>query len=311
MKTQCGLPRLALPIAAAAISLSLSEMSVADDNVDLQVALGEIEGGVAVQTAFTESAPFTYPKSQNSPSIVPTVELPEMLLSLEPAEAIGIESIIPPDERKPVSHTNRWPFSGVVLITSSLGRCSGFLYGENIVATSGHCLYHVKSKKWATDVFVFPGRNGSSVPFGFCKGTRLVVAHEYISASAESADYGAIRLNCKVGSKTDFFPIRAVSVSVGNSCTVAGYPGDKPLTQWEGGGLVRAVSSSQIFYDSDTFKGNSGGPLWVYIPSESETLVAGMHSNGLHGSGDHKKYNHAVAMTATVAGRLLAWKRRL
>ena len=43
---------------------------------------------------------------------------------------------------------------------------------------------------------------------------------------------------------------------------VGGYPGDKPLTQWQGSDRVRALSTRQAFYQNDTSAAMSGSSVW-------------------------------------------------
>lgn len=56
------------------------------------------------------------------------------------------------------------------------GRCTGFFYAPNAIATAAHCLYIIDGsvpKQWVTDVQVYPGRKDAIMPFGSCPVWRM------------------------------------------------------------------------------------------------------------------------------------------
>ena len=131
-----------------------------------------------------------------------------------------------------------------MLITFTGGRCSGWLYGNDIVATAGHCVHDGgPGGNWKQNVQVFPGRNGNSSPYGSCTARRLHSVNGWVNSSNEEYDYGAIKLNCSIGNTTGWFGYWWQSASLNNGGSIInGYPGDKPLTQWKSADSVRVSS---------------------------------------------------------------------
>lgn len=224
------------------------------------------------------------------------------------------KSIIPPDSRLLVSPTTGFPWRAVVLVTFTGGRCTGWLINANTVATAGHCVHSGGAAgTWKTNVRVYPGRNGASSPYGFCTSRRLHSVVGWTSSKNEQYDYGAIKLNCSVGSTTGWFGLwwQAASLT-GLPMTVSGYPGDKPLTQWRSTGSVAVTQTRQIFYKNDTLDGQSGAPVFQNRPAGSSFCVGqcsmGIHAYGLHGGSPHNANNHATRIVKAVFDNLIAWR---
>jgi glutamyl endopeptidase len=202
-----------------------------------------------------------------------------------------------------------------VLITFSAGRCTGWMFGRNTVITAGHCVspgnntgfYPVGSFR------MFPGRNGVSSPFGSCTAKSLHSVTGWTISGNEQFDYGAIKLNCTVGNTTGWFGAWWQSASLtGLFSRVSGYPGDKPLTQWQSTDSIRVTQTNQIFYQNDTLGGNSGGPVWQNRGTGSSFCVGqcvmGIHAYGLHGIVPHSNNNHGKRITQTTFNNLIFWR---
>lgn len=237
------------------------------------------------------------------------VALPEMT-----PENDGAETVIGPDDRTQVSPTTGYPARAVVLITFDDGRCTGWLYGPNIVATAGHCVHSGGSSgSWKTNVVVYPGRNGTLSPYGSCTAQRLHSVTGWTTSGDERFDYGAIKLNCSIGSTTGWFGYWWQSASLtGLPTVISGYPGDKPFEQWKSSDQGRVTEASKIFYLNDTEGGMSGSPVYYNRPAGSSSCAGscsmGIHTNGLHGDSPHNDYNHGTRIVEPVFNNLQAWK---
>ena len=220
-----------------------------------------------------------------------------------PGQEAGIESIIGTDNRYQITGTTTYPYSAIVHITSSIGGCTGWLIGSNTVATAGHCVYG--SSGWATNVRVYPGRNGSSTPYGSCGYTRLNTVSGWVNSRSPEYDYGAIKLNCTVGNSTGWFGFRWQSASLtGQASYISGYPGDKPYgTQWRSNDSIRITETRRLFYANDTYGGHSGSPVWNGGASCSPCGIA-IHAYGVGSNG----YNGGTRITEAVFNNLLNWK---
>jgi glutamyl endopeptidase len=216
---------------------------------------------------------------------------------------VGTESILGPDGRTRVNPTTPYPYRAVALVTFSGGRCTGWFIGKNTVVTAGHCVHSGgRSGHWYGSYKVYPGRNGGSSPYGYCTAKQLWSVLGWVNSKSELYDYGAIKLNCSVGNTTGYFGF-TTSVAANTPVTTAGYPGDKPLTQWKATDKVRALTARQVFYQADTIGGQSGSPVW-----KSGNLGVAIHAYGIHGSSPHSTNNHGTRIITEVFNNLKTWK---
>ncbi len=129
----------------------------------------------------------------------------EWLATLKPMTApIGTESIIGADKRKLVKNTKKYPYRAVVLITFDTGsggaRCTGWMINKDTAVTAGHCVYEPGIGFYSTGSYrIFPGYTGSTAPFGNCHAKRPYTVHGWGNNGDDQYDYGAIKLDCKVG----------------------------------------------------------------------------------------------------------------
>jgi glutamyl endopeptidase len=216
------------------------------------------------------------------------------------------EVIIGADTRERLYGRYMWT-RAKVLVTFAGGRCSGTMIGPNTVATAGHCVHTGgPGGAWrpVASFRIYPGRDGTASPYGFCTARTLFSVIGWTNSSNEEYDYGAIKLNCTVGNTVGWFGMTAANPT-NFPTVVGGYPGDKPLEQWQGSDRVRALSTRQVFYRNDTFGGMSGSAVWYDI---NGPYLFGIHAYGTHGAGNHALYNHGVRLVTAVFNNLLAWR---
>ncbi|GIJ43133.1 extracellular metalloprotease [Virgisporangium aliadipatigenens] len=231
--------------------------------------------------------------------------------------ALGTESIIGTDDRIRITPATSFPASAVVQITrNGNAHCTGWLYGPDIVATAGHCVNEGAGGAWYTGLVVWPGRDGSSTPYGSCTVRQSWSVNGWIVDGNEEYDYGALKLNCTVGNSTGWFGYWWQSASLnGYSTLINGYPGDKPFgQQWRGDYVSRTVvatTGNQVFYTNDTIGGMSGSAVYQYRASGSSFCSGycsmAIHGYGVHGSSPHTN-NHAARITEARFNNLQAWK---
>ncbi len=233
------------------------------------------------------------------------------LWSKPPVSApVGIESIIGADNRILVNPTTTFPYRAVVLITFSAGRCTGWLINANTVATAGHCVHQGNGGSFypVSSFRIYPGRNGASSPYGSCTARRLHTVVGWATNGLDDYDYGAIRLNCTVGTRTGWFGFFWTSASLLNlPTTVSGYPSDKPLTQWRSHDKVRVSQVRRVFYQNDTIGGQSGAPVY-YNRTGCGICSMAVHAYGTYNGPPFSTNNHGTRITQSVFNNLQAWK---
>ena len=239
------------------------------------------------------------------------------LVLVTPAKADVIYD--PNDDRYPLTATTTSPYSSVVeiLLPGSLGKCSGWMYASNMVATAGHCVYDktAVTNGWfdTSAMVVWPARNGTSTPYGQCRVTASYAPAGWTAGQTstqrgnEAYDYGALKLDCSVGNQTGLLSYGATP-AVGYTTRICGYPADKTVdTMWCSDNTIRATDAYQVFYANDTYTRMSGSPVLEWTGTAWNAVA--IHTMNRHGTAStHLNYNHGTRITATVASDLNTWK---
>jgi glutamyl endopeptidase len=239
--------------------------------------------------------------------------------------------IMDPGDNRVQTGTTSFPYNAIVEITipgnaldgKPIGRCTGWLYAANMVATAGHCVYDrtaVTTGYFDTKgIRVWPGINGSTTnsPYGSCGVVKSWAPTGWTSGQTatqpgnEYYDYGAYKLDCNIGNTTGFLDYGMHQTAVGDFTRICGYPRDKAIdTQWCSDDQVRAVETYQAFYANDTCKRMSGSPV-MYWTGSYWTVMA-IHTMGRHSTTayyNHYTYNHGTRITSTVYNDLSTWAR--
>ena len=282
---------LAMPstaLAAMAVSsdgeeLAIEEIKAAGEGADSTPfrGTGGIEkAGLAAEGAITEGGPST-----------------SELMKLKPVTAeIGVESVLGFDGRVQ-TYTKAYPQRAVALVTFEAGRCTGWFIGKDTVVTSGHCVHSGGSRgRWysRTSYKVYPGRDKSKKPYGYCRAKQLWSNTSWTGSARDDRDWGLIKLSCTTGNRTGWFGYLSTGSLKNEPVRISGYPGDKPLTQWESSDKVRVSQTRRLFYKADTIGGMSGSPIWHdYVKLRyNGPYGMGVHSYGTYNGGYYKIYNH-------------------
>ena len=227
---------------------------------------------------------------------------------------VGTGSIIGTDQRKQVNNTKKYPYRAVVLIRfktpEGASRCTGWMINKNTLATAGHCVYDPGVGWYNYKKFkMYPGYTGSKAPYGSCKAKDLYTVSGWADNGWDDYDYGAIKLKCKVGKKTGWFGYFWTSESLkGRKITIAGYPGDKLLTQWKSKGKVTVSQPRRVFYKNDTTGGMSGSPVYYKKPDCGQCSMA-VHAYGVYNGPPFHTNNHGTRITEDVFKNLNKWKK--
>jgi glutamyl endopeptidase len=197
------------------------------------------------------------------------------------------------------------------------------MYAENMVATAGHCVFD--HGQWAKSVIVSPGRSDEICPYGQCHGSKLFATPDWITNRDDEFDYGAIKLDCPIGRSTGWFGLDWQGLTDSTVLTLAGYRqfgfGDRPRSQKTQPSRPAAIEERLVFYAHDTYKGDSGAPLFT-----TDGIARSIHGTSCHPiagidppvQGDkrvcatngsiHARFNHGVRVTPAVVANLAAWR---
>ncbi|HEX8095908.1 trypsin-like serine peptidase [Jatrophihabitans sp.] len=217
------------------------------------------------------------------------------------------------------------PYNTIVEITipgyddytgkTALGRCTGWLYAPNMVATAGHCVYDktavINGYFDTRGIRVWPGVNGSTTNAQSCGVVKSFVPANWTAGQSryvygnEAFDYGAFKLDCSPALQPALK--YGLPPTVTDFTRICGYPKNKATdTQWCSDDQVRAFDAYQVFYSNDTCVRMSGAPVMVW--KNSEWNVTAIHSTHTHGTAyNHYTYNHGTRITSTVSADLTTW----
>jgi V8-like Glu-specific endopeptidase len=211
------------------------------------------------------------------------------------AGGIGAVTIIGPDDRTRIIETEMTPWRMICALKMSAPGGSfigtGWFAGPRTIITAGHCVFgRGQMGGWADEIMVVPGEDGSERPFGEIRATRFSASENWVRDQDPDFDYGAIHLDEPLGQQTGWFAVGALpDQSLINALVnISGYPGDLAMgdEQWFHANRVLRTTGNRIFYDVDTFGGQSGSPVWMYetADAKAEPIVVGIHAYGVGGT---------------------------
>ncbi|MCA9941419.1 MAG: trypsin-like serine protease, partial [Anaerolineales bacterium] len=245
--------------------------------------LGQVDG--ASSTAFQPS----FVGQGSTVPVAPTVD-DDVNVNTPPMLGPLPGSVIGPDGRTKVTATTTYPYRAIAYLSVKFPNggtygCSGWFIGSRTVATAGHCVYYASYGGWATSVTAYPGKNGSSNPYGSSTKYRLFSVTGWTQNGNWDYDYGAIQLNSALGDTVGWFGFRWQSSNTfSGSYTVTGYPGDKPYgTMWtmSDNPGIRGVNTYHLFYQIDTYGGQSGSPVYHNYSASCNPCSVAIHSYGV------------------------------
>lgn len=184
------------------------------------------------------------------------------------------------DDRVVVEDTTQMPYSAICYLDieyDSGTLCgTGWLFGEDLLITAAHCIYS-EQYGMATGIAVYPGRNGSTLPFGSCRATECIMSEAWCESFLDADDVAIVKLNRPVGAQCGYFDFERRGGSVGDDITISGYIAYlndyKPLTM---SGRLNAVTLERLYYLIDTDSGQSGSPIYL----TGTNTVIGTHTGG-------------------------------
>ena len=230
----------------------------------------------------------------------------------------ALESIIgPTDDRIRILDTDLFPWRMICALRmrgpSGAGAIgTGWLVGPKTVITAGHCVHSSHFfGGWASSIEVSAGRNGSDFPFGTVVSQRFSSVDLWVNSENPDFDMGCIHLDDPIGDRVGWFAVGAIAPDELESymVNVSGYPGDRGrgTEQYHHKNRVLRVSERRLFYDVDTFGGQSGAPVWIHERDGSPPIAVGIHAYGVGGSPRGLEANSAPRIIPEVLEQIRAW----
>ena len=262
----------------------------------------EVEGAERPETEMASA--FTVPSDVDLPDIA------EASFGKPPPLA---ETVHGPDDRIQITNTSVYPWRAhaSLLITAadnSLWVGTGWFIGPHTLMTAGHVVYIKGSgvpgrDGWVRSISVMPGRNGSTLPYGSVTSTSFRTVTGWASSGDQNYDYGAIIIPTNLGNTVGWFGFGVYSDSDLRNTTgnLSGYPADKPTgTQWYDWHKIASVSNRKVYYDIDTFGGQSGSAVY-------RITSGGRYAFGIHAYGG-ATVNSGTRIVTPVFNNMIAWK---
>ncbi len=167
----------------------------------------------------------------------------------------------------------------------SVSFCSAALVGKDMILTSAHCLRQVPCEKIKI-AFDYRIESAGRYP-EFLKSSEIYSCKSVISQKYDQngADYALIRTDRKVN-RTPLAINRKDDIKADTKVFVIGYPSGLPV-KISNNAKVREVKTEFFITDLDTFKGNSGSPVF----NEETMKIEGVLSRG----GTDYMYNSYVS----------------
>ena len=217
-------------------------------------------------------------------------ERPDLLL---------FETVIGIDERVRILDTDLAPWRMICALrmrgSSGAGAIgTGWFIGPKTVLTAGHCVFsNYFFGGWASTIEVIPGLNGQGAtvgtrPYGAATSVRFSSVDRWTEHEDPDFDIGCIHLDEPLGNEVGWFAVGALPPEDLESylVNVSGYPADRGAgaEQYHGRNRILRVSERRLFYEVDTYGGQSGAPVWICQEEDIQPLAVGIHAYGIGGT---------------------------
>jgi glutamyl endopeptidase len=223
----------------------------------------------------------------------------------------GDETVIGEDERVEITDADKYPWRMIAALRliprppfTSAYIGTGWFIGPKTLVTAGHCVYsQTDFGGWIGTIEVSPGRRGSNFPFGTAKATRFSALTVWQTTSNPDFDIGCIHLDEPLGNTVGFFKLASLDDAQLEHAllNISGYPRDRDSGRRQYFHANRALKTSarRIYYDIDTYGGQSGSPVWMQEAQGTEPIAVGVHAYGTGGTAQ------SLGITANSGPRLV------
>ncbi|MEB8086542.1 trypsin-like peptidase domain-containing protein [Staphylococcus pseudoxylosus] len=207
-------------------------------------------------------------------------EIPqENLRPIEEATGSDIERILGKDDRILVENYTSYPYKTIVLLNMTFTNITyigtGTVIAPDTILTAAHNVYDSRLGGWATEITAYAGARANKATIGKAKVDKKYVLPEWINSQSSQHDLAVIKLKTSLGDQTGTLGITN-EMKLSEPIETAGYPADKGgWTLYKGNGLLKKITNFNVYYDIDTYGGQSGSPVW-----NRDKKIIGVHAYG-------------------------------
>jgi glutamyl endopeptidase len=203
----------------------------------------------------------------------------------------GLESVVGQDDRIKIEDASLHPWRMIASLSiypqSGAGALtgSGWFIHPRVLLTAGHCVYDKgQLGGHARKIVVRPGLGGGKEPYGTVTAVKVAALDRWIQYQDADFDVGCIYLSEDLGEKTGLFDLHAPTDAELNNrlVNISGYPVDRMPTgnQYFHANRVQTATARSIYYDVDTFGGQSGSPVFLQDEPGAYPVAIGIHAYG-------------------------------
>jgi len=222
-----------------------------------------------------------------------------------------LEVVIADDDREVVTDVlvTPWKKIAALRIKAQNGRTyagTGWFISPTVLAIAGHCVFMHDEGGWPVNIEVIPTMDGNNRYFGSATSTKFESNEGWVNDRNSDYDYGVIFLDKPLSEQIGYFSFAAAPDEYlnANIANISGYPVDRDrgTKQYYHARNIFRSSSRRIYYDIDTYGGQSGSPVWMNL-GENERVVIGIHTTG------NSTSNFGTRITEEVFKNLENWKK--
>ncbi|MDG2534729.1 serine protease [Sphingomonas sp. HITSZ_GF] len=203
-------------------------------------------------------------------------------LSSAAAQALNEQVRVSPPIADPALQNvcHLWIRRRIALIFARNYTGSAVLYRGRYLITAGHNVYQDRSRIRSVTVRCGAMDARTATIDETIEPWQALDASAYDGRSF-SRDFGVIRLSKPIASSAPF-ELAARPASAGDAIRFAGYPGGK-YSGWDlfqAKGQITRIGEDLAYYDIETFKSNSGGPVWREAGGRRELVAIHVTGSG-------------------------------
>ncbi len=161
--------------------------------------------------------------------------------------------------------------------------CTGFLIGEDLLVTAGHCGTNTGEVRNSSEnyceayTWMFDYRadtDPTSVPNSDIYKCKEIIYAVQQEIDGNSHDFALVRLDRKVEGRTPL-KIAKKEAKLGDAVTMIGHPMGLPLKYTSNARVFRGEEGRSFLTNLDAFAGNSGSPVFNFKNEVVGVLIAG------------------------------------